>query len=359
MVRTSNIGILGIGTYLPDHVRRNDWWPEHVVATWTERRARARAKLDAKPTSEGMSRVMNAMSELQDDPFQGAVERRVMDDGMVAVDMEVRAAKQAIERAGIDPREIDLVLCHTTVPEYLLTNSACLLHHRLGLSMGCFTMATEASANSFLMQLTLAEQMIAGGRSRYGLLVQSCSVSRLLDASDPLSPLFGDAATAVVVGRVSEGRGILGSTQRTDGSANRTLVATVANGRWYDAGPVVLHSPDPEGARQVFLETADRGKEAVDAALADAGHEPSQVDFFAVHQGTPWFRRVMQEHFGLESAASVGSFSSTGYVFAASIPLGLAIGEREGQLRPDDLLLMFGGGTGLTYGATVVRWGGI
>ena len=358
MVRPSNIGILGIGTYLPDHVRKNDWWPAHVVAGWTEKRAKARAKLDTEPTSEGTARVMKAMAELRDDPFQGAVERHVMDDEMVAVDMEVRAAKQAIERAGVDPREIDLLLTHTTVPEYLLTNSACLLHHRLELSTACFTMATEAAANSFLMQLTLAEQMIAGGRARYALLVQSCSVSRLLDPIDPLSPLFGDGATAVVVGRVSEDRGILSSTQRTDGSANRTLVASVANGRWYDEGPVVLHSPDPEGARRVFLETADLGKEAVDAALAQAGKKPSEVDFFAVHQGTPWFRRVMQEHFALESAASVESFSSTGYLFAASIPLGLAIGEREGRLRPDDLLLIFGGGTGLTYGSTVVRWGG-
>ncbi|MBX3193261.1 MAG: hypothetical protein KF819_40125 [Labilithrix sp.] len=337
-------------------MRKNDWWPESIVSGWMEKRAAATRAPEQAVTSVGTAKILREMAALHEDPFQGAVERRVMDAGMQACDMEVRAAEEAIARAGIDRREIDLLLCHTTVPEYLLTNTACLLHQRLGLATECFTMVTEAAANSFLMQLTLAEQMIAGGRAKKALLVQSCSVSRLLDPADPLSPLFGDAASAVVVGAVSSGRGILGTTQRTDGSANRTLIASVRGKSWYHDGPIVLYSADPIGARRVFLETADLGKDVVDVVLKQSGYGPSDVDYFAVHQGTPWFPRVMKEHFELGSAKAIESFPSTGYTFAVSIPLGLSMAEKAGMLASDDLVLMYGGGTGLTHGATLLRW---
>lgn len=356
--RNTNVGILGIGTYLPDEVRTNDWWPEHVVARWTEKRAAARARFkDAAPTSDGMALVMKAMAEIQDDPFLGAVERRVMAPGTLASELELRAAKQAIERAGIDPAEIGLVLVNSSVPDHLVTNNACLLHHNLGLSVDCLTMATEAACNSLMLPLTLAEQMIAGGRTRYALLVQSCTVSPLLDASEPASPWFGDGATAVVVGAVSEGHGILGTAHRTDGSLNRTLVASVPAGRWYDEGRVVLHSADPSGARRSFLDVADTGKEVADAALAEGGYVASDVRFFGVHQGTPWIRKVTQEHFGLSHAKSVETFKFAASLFGANIPLGLSIGEREGLLKAGDLVLMFGGGAGLTYSSMLVRWG--
>lgn len=353
----ASIGILGVGTYLPDQVRSNEWWPREIVEGWTAMRAAAKSPGVGPARTEGAARVMAAMAELESDPFQGAFERRVMAEGMVACDMEVEAAKRALARAAVDPKDIDLLLVHTTVPEYLLTNTACLVHHRLGLPTECFTMMTEGAAASFLMQLTVAEQMILGGRARNALLVQSCSVTRLIDSRDPVSPLFGDGASAVVIGPVASGRGILAAAQRTDGSANRTLIASVRNGRWYDEGPVVLHSADPVSARRVFLETADLGKEVVDTVLGRAGYGPSDVQFFGAHQGAPWFRRVMQAHLGLDKAHSVDSFRSTGYLFAVSIPLGLEAGEREGRLGPGDLVLMYGGGTGLTYGATLLRWG--
>lgn len=359
MARNTNVGILGLGTYLPDEVRKNDWWPEHVVSKWTEKRVAARAKFkaDTGPTTEGMAKVLKAMAEMQDDPFQGAVERRVIPEGTLASEIELRAARQAIEQSGIDPAEIGLVLCNSAVPDHLVTNNACLLHHQLGLSADCLTMATEAACNSFMLPLTLAEQMIAGGRTRYALLVQSCTVSPLLDMSEPASPWFGDGATAAVVGSVSEGRGILGTAHRTNGALNRTLVASVPNRRWYDDGRVVLYSADPAAARQSFVEIADTGKEVADAVLAEAGYEASDVSFFGVHQGTPWLRKVAQEHFGLRNAKSVETFRFAASLFGANIPLGLAIGEREGLLKAGDLVLMFGGGAGLTYSSMLVRWG--
>jgi 3-oxoacyl-[acyl-carrier-protein] synthase-3 len=357
------LGLLGVATYLPPETRYNDWWPSATVERWTRARG-APPRPDATdapgPASPAitpaMARVVAAMAEQTIDPFQGVIERRVMPGAMTSLEMEVEAATQAIGNARIDRRDIDVLLTHTAVPEYLLSNTACALHHRLELSPACFTMQAEASGHSFLMQLTLAEHMIASGRARHALLVQSAAGSRLLDREDPLSPLFGDGASAVVVGAVPRG-GVLAAVHRTDGSYPRGLVASVPGGRWYDGGRIVLHSADPVAMRQIFLETADRAVEVVSAALADAGQAPSDVDFFAVHQGTPWLRRVTQEAIGLTRARGLDTFATTGYLFGASIPLVLETAQRQGQLAMDDLVVMHGGGVGSTYGAIVLRWG--
>jgi 3-oxoacyl-[acyl-carrier-protein] synthase III len=300
---------------------------------------------------------VKVLETLENDPFQGAKERRVMPEGMKASDMELRAATDAIARAGIDAREIQLLLCHAAVPDYLVTNNGCLLHHQLELSRECLTMATDAACNSFVSQLGLAEQMIRGGRTKYALLVQSCGISRLLDRADPVSPNFGDGATAVVVGPVAAGRGVLSTRYRTDGSLHRGIVGSVRGRSWYDDGRVCMYSEDTAAARRTFFEIADRGKEVVESALADAAVSPHDVDFFGVHQGTSWSRLLLSDYFGLERARSVETFAWAASIFAGNIPLALSIAEKEGILRDDQTVAMFAGGAGLTYSAAVLRWG--
>lgn len=302
-----------------------------------------------------MARVLAAMAEQAFDPFGGVTERRVLADGLSSLDMEVEAARLAMVRAGTDPDGIDLLLTHTAVPEYLLSNSACGLHRELGLRPDCLAIQVEASGYSFLAQLSLAEQLVRGGRVRAALLVQSSAGSRLIDRDDPDSVLHGDGAAAVVVGRVTTG-GVLSTVHRTDGTYPRALVASVPGGRWYDEGRAVLHRADPHATARIFLETADRALDVVPAALAGAGAGPGDVDFFAVHQGTPWLRAVTQETIGLTRARSVDTFASTGYLFGASIPLVLETAQERGLVEPGSLVVMYGGGVGSTYGATVLRW---
>lgn len=345
-------GIVGIGTYLPSTIRRNDWWSRELVDGWLAAR---RPPPTVTAPSDGVRRVLAAMAEQGADPFQGVRERRVIAEDTSSADMEVAAARDALTAAGVAPEQIDLVLSHTAVPEYLASNTACVIHDRLGLAPSCVATQVDAAGYSFLMQLAIAEQWIASGRARHALLVQSCAASRLLDRDEPHSVLLGDGAAAVVVGAVASG-GILAAAHRTDGSRPRVLVATVPGKRWYDDGRVVLHRADPAAAFTTFLETADRAKEVVDALLARAGHRADDIDFFAAHQGTPWLRRVIQETIGLARARSVDVFAHTGYVQAVSIPLVLAAGQRDGLLRDGDLVLAFGGGVGATYGATLMRW---
>jgi len=351
----TSVGILGVALYLPPQVRGNDWWPRDVVARWQTAR---RAPPPAGPLTPGAARVVQALAAQAVDPFQGAVSRHVMADDMTVLDMAEHAARDAIVRAGVAPGEIDLLLTSTVLPDVLLGNPATELHHRLGLPRRCFALETSAATYSFLMQLTLAQAMIASGSAKLALLVQSCGVVRSVDRDDPISPLFGDGATAVVVGRVADGHGIVTAAHHCDGRFPRTLVASVPGGAWSEPGRGVVHVADPIQMRDVFLSTADVLKESIDAVLASAELTARDIDFFAIHQGTPWLLRVVQDHAGLGHARVVESFPQTGYLFAAIVPVGLALAERAGTLGDGDLVLASAGGPGITFGSLVMRWGG-
>jgi 3-oxoacyl-[acyl-carrier-protein] synthase III len=353
----SGIGILAIGAHLPPEIRRNDWWSPATVARWVEARARGVEALRAiEPSTPAMATVLQAMIEGSGDPFRGVTERRVMAAGTVATDMEAAAAELALSRAGVDRAAIDALLVHSAVPEYLLANNACNLHFRLGLRPSCLAIEAQASAYSFLAQLALARALIASGQSNCVLAVQSSAASRLIDPDDPVSGTFGDAATAVVIGRVGSNRGIRSAAHYANGKVPNSLIAGVRGGRWYD-GRSVLHLADPVGERAVILDTVDRGREVISEALDAAAQPPSAVDFFAVHQGTSWLRRLTQEAVGIEHARTVDVYARTGYVFGASLPLVLDAALTHGSLSDDDLVVVFGGGTGMTCGATVLRWG--
>jgi 3-oxoacyl-[acyl-carrier-protein] synthase-3 len=356
----SGVGILSIGTYLPDEIRTNDWWPSKFVEKWKDRhvwdRDRATQHEDGE-LPEGALATIAAIAEASADPFQGSRERRVMPKGLSSVDMEVLAAEQAIGKAGLDRGEIDLLLDFALVPDYINTPNACALHHRLGLSAKCFTMNADAVCNSFQMQLTLAEQMIASSRARYGLLVQSSAIWRVNPPQQPFSIHFGDGATAVLVGRVADGKGVLGQSHRTDGSVYRALLCTVEGKNWWDDGRVLTTSLDRKAARSMFLHMVEYGRAVVGESLDLAGCAPEAVDFFAAHQPTIWFRRVAQEHIGLKNARTVDTYPWAGTLSAANLPLVLSEGERLGLLRDGDLVAMYQGGTGMTYSGTVMRWG--
>jgi 3-oxoacyl-[acyl-carrier-protein] synthase-3 len=351
-----NIGLLGIGVYLPPEIRTNDWWPRQTVERWiAERAAAPGAPSPATPPTEAMRRVAAAMARQALDPFQGMLERHVMAPHVTSSDMEVEAARRALAQAQLEPREIDLVLVSTPVPEYLGSNPGCIVHQALGIRGECLTAAVDASGNSFLAQLALALPMLAAGSIRHALLIQSAAGSRLLDPEDPQSPLFGDGAAAIVLGPVPA-RSVLSLVHRTDGAHPRSLVASVRGGRWYDGGRIVLHRGDLSDARQSFLETVDRAREVILPALERAGVAATDVDVYAAHQGTPWLRELTMEMTGMTRARYCDSMRAHGYLVGASVPFVLAELHATKAVQPGDLVVMLGGGVGATMAAAVMRW---
>jgi 3-oxoacyl-[acyl-carrier-protein] synthase III len=358
-----NIGIIGIGVHLPEEVRKNDWWPADVVARWQEAGSAKVAahmtgakKKEETPMSEGAKRVIAGLQKYAADPFRGTRERRVMPKGSLGVDMELRAAAQAIESSGIAPSEIDLCLTFAICPDYINASTHAVLHHRLGLAPHCISADVNTVCNSFHSQLAMAEGMIRARRARYALLVQSSSMSRMAILEDPSSAWFGDGASAVVVGPVESGYGVLGFAHRNDGTLQRSLVHGVPGGRWFDEGKVEMYTEDRAASRQMLLMLADQAKETVTAALADARLPASRVDFYAGHQSTAWMLSTLKEYTGLSHAKSVETFSWAGTVSAANLPLAMAVASREGLLRKGDVVATFAPGTGMTYASSVLRW---
>ncbi|XXT22964.1 3-oxoacyl-[acyl-carrier-protein] synthase III C-terminal domain-containing protein [Sorangium sp. So ce429] len=361
MSRAPSAGILGIGVFLPEEVRTNDWWPEPVVERW---RAQAREGfLSAAREPElpdlgpGAQAILAGMASVEADPFRGVRERRVMPPGMVASDMEAAAARQALATAGVSPGEVDLLLSHSQLPDYLGQPTAARVHHLLGLSPRCFSFGVDASSNAFLSQLSVAEQLVRSGRARHALLVQSSGWQHIVPREQPQSAWFGDAATAVVVGPVRDGLGLLGQAHGTDGSLFDALVVGTPGGRWYDGKPVTLYPAEPRQTREMLIGIADRGKWALDAALAEAALGPEAVRFYACHQSTVWFRAVTQAFFGLTNAASYDFFPRTGSLSASNIPFALAMAEREGRLQEGDVVATHAGGSGICWSSAVLRWG--
>jgi 3-oxoacyl-[acyl-carrier-protein] synthase-3 len=352
----SAAGILGIGVYLPETVRRNDWWPAHVVQRWREK-ALHRVEQLPLPRTEGVERALAAMAEYRDDPFNGAVERRVMAPDEWSSEMELAAAREALERSGVAAAAIDALISFTVVPDYLSVPTGAVLQERLGLRTDCWTMSIEGACNSFPMQLTIADQAIRSGRMRHVLLVTSSAYSRLHPIDWTLGAWMGDGATAVVLGSVSDELGILSYAHGTEGAAHRAVVHGVPGRRWYEDGRVVAYSEDKAAAQSVILGSVDRCKYVVTSALAQVRLTSMDVDFYAGHQGGPWLRRVTQEFTGMERARFVDTFAKFGNLGAANIPLILSIAEREGLLHTGDLVATFSAGSGQTYASVALRWG--
>lgn len=356
----TNVGIHGVGAFLPPTVRRNDWWPEHIVEKWRARQSQNVLRGEAlirEDISEGARRTIAALAKLDGDPFEGARERRVIDEGMLPSDIEVLAAREAIARAGIQPSQIDFIMSYTPCPDDLVVSQACVVHHKLGLPERCFSVTTDVGCNAFAMQLELARGLIMGGRARFGLLTQSNTIQHRVAKEEPASAWFGDGATAVVVGPVSEGFGLLGSSHRTDGSLSRALVLGVPGKSWWDAGEITLHPVDGPATKRMLFSLVDWAKQAVGEALEQAGVRAEEIAFYSSHQATTWLRPVTQEYLGLSHARSVDIFPWTTSLTAANSPLQLALAERDGLLRRGDLAAVFSGGTGVTWSGTVMRWG--
>jgi 3-oxoacyl-[acyl-carrier-protein] synthase III len=357
---SKNVGILGTGFYLPEQIRTNDWWPAAIVEGWRERQAQNTLRgvaLAKENISEGARRTIEALSGQNGDPFEGARERRVLPREQDPSDMEAAAAKQAIERAGIEASQIDFVLSYSPCPDDLLVNQACVTHRKVGLREDCFAMSTDVGCNAFAQQLRVAQAFIASGQARYGLLTQSTTLQQRIPREEAASAWFGDIGTAQVVGPVAEGRGLLAASHRTDGTMNRALVLGVEGKKWFDDGAITMHTADGVATKRMLFSLVDWAKHSLDEALSMAGLQPTDVDFYCSHQATVWLRRVTQEYVGMTNARFVDTFPWTGSLVACNSPLQMAIAEREGVLKPGNIVAVFGGGTGVTRSGMVMRWG--
>jgi len=306
-------GIIGIGRYLPERIVTNKELEQRM------------------DTSDEWIRTRT-----------GIEERRIASNDMDTSDMGYIAAKRALDDAGISPEQIDLILVATVTPDRAFPSVACMLQEKLG-AVHAAALDVSAACAGFMYAMVTAKQFIETNTYKYVLVVGVEKLSKIVDWSDRnTAVLFGDGAGAVVMGEVSEGRGIVSFELGADGTGGKYL---------YQDDYVVMNG------REVFKFAVRQMGESCIRVLEKAGLTKADVDFLIPHQANIRIMEAARERLELPVDRMSITVNKYGNTSAASIPISLVEEVEAGRIQDDDLIIMVGFGGGLTWGAIALRWG--
>ena len=316
--------IAGCGAYLPERVVTND---------------ELAAQLD---TSDSWIRQRTGIGE-----------RRIAAAGELTSDLAFHAARQALERAGMNGNDLDLIVLATATPDETFPATAVKVQARLGMKRGA-AFDVQAVCSGFIFALAVADNALRLGQARTALVIGAETFSRILDWQDRgTCVLFGDGAGAVVLNAGPAGpsdRGILSTHLHSDGRQHDIL--------YVDGGPSSTGAAGclrMEG-REVFRQVVQHLSEVVDEALAANGLSGADIDWLVPHQANTRIIDAVGRRLGLPAGKTVVTIERHANTSAASIPLALEEAVTDGRIRPGHLILMEALGGGLTWGASVVRW---
>lgn len=282
----------------------------------------------------------------------GIERRHIAADDEATSDLALHASRSAIEAAGIDPQQIDLIIVGTTTPDRMFPSTACLLQDKLGIRSCGPAFDIQAVCSGFVYALSTADQFIRGGQSKCALVVGAETMSRIVDWSDRNTcVLFGDGAGAVIL-QESETPGIISTHLHADGSY-RDLLAVEGGGCGVNRA----------GTPRMVMDGAAVFKFAVgvlDSIVAETlnanGMQKSDIDWLVPHQANIRIIQATAKKLGLPMERVVLTVNAHGNTSAASIPLALDAAVREGKIKPGETLLMEGVGGGFTWGSVLLRW---
>lgn len=308
-----NAGIIGIGRYLP----------EKTV------------------TNADLEKVMDTSDEWIRSRT-GIEERRIADDNTNTSDMAFEAAKKAITNAGISAEEIDLILVATVTPDRPFPSVACIIQERLGAKKAA-AMDISAACAGFMYGMVTGKQFVETGVYKRVLIVGVEKLSKIVDWDDRnTAVLFGDGAGAVIIGPVSENRGILSFELGADGTGAKHL---------YQDENIIMNG------REVFKFAVRQMGESSVNVIEKAGLTKEDVDFLIPHQANIRIMEASRERLGLPKEKMSKTVNKYGNTSSASIPISLVEELEAGKIKDDDVIVMVGFGGGLTWGAVAIRWG--
>jgi 3-oxoacyl-[acyl-carrier-protein] synthase-3 len=270
----------------------------------------------------------------------------------------VRASREAIERAGIDATEIDLILCATVTPDQILPSTACLIQAQLGAHKAA-AMDIVAACSGFLYGLSLANAMIRGGQAKYVLVIGAEILTRYVDYTDRSTcVLFGDGAGAAILGPVDEGRGILAAKIRSDGRYEEQLYAPGGGTKGGFTAETIArgdHFFKMKG-NEVFKVAVRSMSDISRDVLCEAGLKTEDVNLFIPHQANQRITDAVANMLNVDESRVYSNIAMHGNTSSASIPIGLDDCVEKGRIREGDVILMASFGGGVTWGAVVMRW---
>jgi 3-oxoacyl-[acyl-carrier-protein] synthase-3 len=290
----------------------------------------------------------------------GIRERHIVEPGVATSDLAKEASLLAIERAGLTPKDIDLIIVGTTTPDMAFPSTACLLQAKIGAS-NAWGWDLSAACSGFTYALTTAAQMVAAGGSQRALVVGADVMSSIIDYTDRTTCiLFGDGAGAVVVDVSDDPEiGIIDFENYVDGSGGGALCMP-AGGSLRPASHATIderqHYVKQDGAT-VFKFAVRNTEEVCRRLLERNSLTGKDIDVFVSHQAN---RRIIQhaaEKLDLEPSKVVINIERFGNTTAGTIPLALHDAVSEGRIKNGDLVLLASVGAGFTVGSVLLRWG--
>ncbi|HEX5707762.1 MAG TPA: beta-ketoacyl-ACP synthase III [Pyrinomonadaceae bacterium] len=269
-----------------------------------------------------------------------------------------RAARQAIERARIDPIDIDLLICATVTPDQILPSTGCIIQTELGCHRAAaFDLA--AACSGFLYGVTLANQMVRSGQSRYALVIGAEILTRYVDYTDRQTcVIFGDGAGAAVVGQVDEGRGILSTRIRSDGRYTEQLFSPGGGTRIPPTAETLasgLHFFKMRG-NELFKVAVRSMADVSREVLEEAGYKADDVRLFIPHQANQRITDAVADKLKVDSSIVYSNIAEHGNTSSASIPIALDECVEMGRVKEGDLVLLASFGGGVTWGAVLMKW---
>jgi 3-oxoacyl-[acyl-carrier-protein] synthase-3 len=281
----------------------------------------------------------------------GIHSRHVAAEGQLASDLALPAAQRAMQAAGLEAGDIDLLIVATTTPDMIFPSTACILQAKLGIA-GCPAFDVQAVCSGFVYALTIADLFIRDGQAKHVLIVGTEVYSRILDWTDRgTCVLFGDGAGAVVVA-ASDTPGILATKLHADGRHKDMLCVpgSVNGGKVW--GTPFVHM---DGG-SVFKFAVRVFEEVAHEVLGAAGMKVADLDWFVPHQANIRIMEATARKLGLPVEKLIATVHHHGNTSAASIPLALDEAVRDGRIRNGQMLLLEGVGGGFTWGAVLLRW---
>lgn len=310
-----NVGILGTGHYIPTKLVTNKDI-EKIVDT-TDEWIRTRT---------------------------GIEERRFAEDGIDTSDMSYYAAVEALKEADLAPEDIDLIIVATVTPDTPFPSVSCIIQDRLG-ATNAAAMDLGAACAGFVYGLVTAQQFVASGAYKHVLVVGADKLSKIINWEDRSTcVLLGDGAGAVVVGEVSEGKGILSFELGAKGSGGKHLLQN-------KEGFLEMNG------REVFKFAVRQMPESTVNVIEKIGLDKEDVDYLVPHQANIRIMDAARERLGISQDKMATTITKYGNNSSASIPMALSESVKNGKIKDNDLIILVGFGGGLAWGAAAIRWG--
>ena len=280
----------------------------------------------------------------------GIERRHIAADGETTVDLAERAARRALEAAGIAPGEVDFIAFGTTTPDLIFPNCGTLLQHRLG-CRGVPAFSVETACAGFMYALSIADKYVRCGDARCALVIGAETLSRITDWSDRATAvLFADGAGAVVLTPAAT-PGVLSTHLHSDGEYRDLLYCGSGVSKGFEPKLAIRMA-----GSEVFKIAVTKLGQVVDETLAANGLDRTSLDWLVPHQANIRIIQATARKLELPMERVIVTVQEHGNTSAASVPLALDVAVRDGRIRCGELLLLEAFGGGFTWGSALVRY---